>query len=218
MKDVKPILDTTRQVTNNICAVEALMETTEESIDDCAVPLFGKKSLEFDIPVCTNPAFLPLLDKNKGLFRTSPGSTTLAEHLIPITGTPVKVPVRSIPTNYRTEVENQIQTMLQEGIIEESSSPWLAPAVFVRKKNGDNRIYVDHRQLNKRTVRDAYPLPRPDEVQDRLAGSRVFSTLDLHSGYWQLPLNPTNHIKTAFSPGPGLGLFQFCRMPLLPHT
>ena len=66
MKDVKPMLDTARQVKNKICAVEALTETTEESIDDCAVPLFGKKSLEFDIPVCTNPAFLPLLDKNKG--------------------------------------------------------------------------------------------------------------------------------------------------------
>ena len=100
MKDVKPMLDTARQVKNKICAVEALMETTEESIDDCAMPLFGKKSLEFDIPVCTKPAFLPLLDKNKDLFRTSPGSTTLVEHFIPTTGTPVKVPPRRIPANY----------------------------------------------------------------------------------------------------------------------
>ena len=153
------MLDTARQVKNKICAVEVLMETTEESIDDSAVPLFGKKSLEFDIPVCTNPAFLPLLDKNKGLVRTSLGSTTLAEHFIPIIGTPVKVLPRRIPANYRTEVENQIPIMLQEGIIEESSSPWLAPAVFVRKKNGDIGICVDYRQLNKWTVKDAYPLP-----------------------------------------------------------
>ena len=67
--------------------------------------------------------------------------------------------------------------------------------------------------ITDNSIKDAYPLPRPDEVQDRLAGSRVFSTFDLRSGYWQLPLNSTDHIKTAFSPGPALGLFQFRRMP-----
>ena len=82
--------------------------------------------------------------------------------------------------------------MLKEGIIEECSSPWLAPAVFVRNKIGDIRICIDYRELNKRTVKDAYPLPRPDEVQDRLAGSVIFSTLDLQSGYWQLPVNPSD--------------------------
>ena len=74
--------------------------------------------------------------------------------------------------------------MLDEGIIEESSSPWMAPAVFIRKKNGDIRLCVDYRELNKRTVKVAYPLPLPDEVQDQLAGSTVFSTLDLQSRYW----------------------------------
>ena len=123
--------------------MKALTETTEETIDDCAVPLFGKKSEEFDMPVCAIPTFLPLLQKYKSLFSTSPGSTTVAEHFISITGTPVKVPPRRIPANYRAEVESQIQTMLHEGIIEENSSPWLAPAVFVRKKNGDIRICVD---------------------------------------------------------------------------
>ena len=89
----------------------------------------------------------------------------------------------------------------------------MAPAVFVWKKTGEIRLCVDYRELNKKTVKDAYPLPRPDEVQDRLAGSTVFSTLDLQSGTWQLPVNPNDQPKTAFSPGPGMGLFQFCRMP-----
>ena len=53
----------------------------------------------------------------------------------------------------------------------------------------------------------------PDEVQDQLSGSTVFSTLDLQSGYWQLPVSPNDREKTAFCPGPGMGLFQFCRMP-----
>ena len=103
--------------------------------------------------------------------------------------------------------------MLEQGIIEESSSPWMAPAVFVPKKSCDLRLCVDYRELNKRTTKDAYPLPLPDEVQDRLSGSTVFSTLDLQSGYWQLPVSPTDQEKTAFCPGSGMGLFEFRRMP-----
>ena len=103
--------------------------------------------------------------------------------------------------------------MLDEGVIRHSKSPWMAPAVFVPKKSGQLWICIDYRELNKRTTKDSYPLPLPDEVQDRLAGSTVFSTLDLHSGYWQLPVNPGDREKTAFCPGPGMGLYEFCRMP-----
>ena len=85
--------------------------------------------------------------------------------------------------------------------------------MFVRKKTGDLRLCVDYRELNKKTTCDAYPLPLPDKVQDRLANSTVFSTLDLQSGYWQLPVSVKDREKTAFCPGPGIGLYQFCRMP-----
>ena len=81
------------------------------------------------------------------------------------------------------------------------------------KKNDNIRLCVDYRELNKRTVKDAYPLPHPDEVQDQLAGSTVFSTLNLQSGYWQLPVHPEDQPKTAFSPGPEMGPSQFCWMP-----
>ena len=64
-----------------------------------------------------------------------------------------------------------------------------------------------------RTVKDANPLPLPDEVQDRLANSSIFSTLDLQNGYWQLPVQSNDCEKTAFCPGPGMGLYQFTRMP-----
>lgn len=80
--------------------------------------------------------------------------------------------------------------MLDQGIIEESSSPWMAPMVFVRKKLEEVCLCVDYRELNKKTTKDVYPLPLPDEVQDRLAGSAIFSTLDLHCGYWQMPVHP----------------------------
>jgi hypothetical protein len=146
----------------------------------------------------------------RSLFRTVPGGTEGACHYITSTGTPVRVPPRRIPAHYRQEIEKQINTMLEQGIIEESSSPWMAPAVFVPKKSGEIRMCIDYRELNKRTKKD---LPLPDEVQDRLAGSTIFSTLDLQSGYWQLPVNKSDREKTAFCPGPGMGLYQFCRMP-----
>ena len=132
---------------------------------------------------------------------------------IPTKGSPIRVPPRHVPAHYRSEVERQISQMLKQGIIAESSSPWMAPAVFVAKKSGELRICIDYRQLNKQTVRDAYPLPLPDEVQDWLTGSTVFTTLDLHNGYWQLPLAPEDQVKTAFCPGPGMGLYQFHCMP-----
>ena len=103
--------------------------------------------------------------------------------------------------------------MLAQGIIEESSSPWMAPAVLVPKKSGDLRMCIDYRELNKKTMKDAYPLPLADEVQDHLAGSTIFSTLDLRSGYWKLPVHDSDQYKTAFCLGPELGLFQFKRMP-----
>ena len=123
----------------------------------------------------------------------------------------MRVPPRRI--HYQEEVETHLSIMLQQGIIEESSSPWMAPAVYVMKKSGDLRLCVDYQELNKRTKKDAYPFPLPDEVQDRLSGSTIFLTLDLQSGYWQLPVSVQDREKTAFCPGPGMGLFQFRRMP-----
>ena len=87
------------------------------------------------------------------------------------------------------------------GNLELHSSPWMAPAVFVPKKSGELRLCIDYHELNKKTTKDAYPLPLPDEVQDRFSGSTIFSTLDLQSGYWQLPVSPTDREKTAFCPG-----------------
>ena len=103
--------------------------------------------------------------------------------------------------------------MLAQGMIKESSSPWMAPAVFVPKRSGELHLCIDYRELNKQNFKDAYPLPLPDEVQDGLAGAKIFTKLVLHSGYWQVPVNPPDREKTAFCPGPGMGLFQFLKMP-----
>ena len=157
--------------------------------------------------------FSQVVNEYKHLFRTLPGSTTMAYHHIPTQGSSVRVPPRRIPAHYRETAEKQIHHMLEQGIIEESCSPWMAPAVFVPKKSGEKCLYIDYRELNKCTVKDAYPLPLVDEVQDRLSGCTIFSTLDLQSGYWQLPVHTADIQKTVFCPSPSLGLYQFKRMP-----
>eukprot|EP00731_Ephydatia_muelleri_P003131 Em0001g3131a len=185
----------------------------EDVVDECAVPKFGNLVASFELPECPRSELKTVVGKFKTLFRTLPGKTDYADHYIPTTGSPVRVPPRRIPEQYRSEVEEQIKSMLQQGIIENSCSPWMAPAVYVEKKSGDIRLCVDYRELNKRTKKDAYPLPLPDEVQGHMAGATIFSTLDLQSGYWQLPVYAKDREKTAFCPGPGMGLYQFTRMP-----
>jgi len=189
-----------------------VLQDIKDIEDECAIPLFNQEDV-IELPQSSNPNLQHLLRQYQLLFRCSPGKTTLAQHYIPTHGSPVRVPPRRIPAHYKTQIQTQIQDMLNRGIIEESSSPWLAPVVIVPKKSGEIRLCVDYHQLNKKTTKDAYPLPLPDEVQDSLAGSAIFSTLDLQSGYWQMPVHEADIPKTAFCPGPGMGLFQFTRMP-----
>ena len=87
---------------------------------------------------------------------------------------------------------------------------------FYAKKSGEIRLCVDYRAVNKRTSRDAYPLLLPDEVHDWLAGSAIFSTLDLRCGYWQLPVSPGDQEKTAFCSEPGMG-FVACHLGYQGH-
>ena len=196
----------------HIGAVAVLGDTEVEATEECAIPDYGAVK-NFELPNCTKVAFSNVIDQYKDLFCTIPGKTTRAYHHIPTKGNPIRVPPRRVPAHYRSEVERQINEMLEQGIIVQSSSPWMAPAVFVPKKSGDLRICIDYRELNKQTTKDAYPLPLPDKVQDRLAGATIFSTLDLQSRYWQLPVRQEDQEKTAFCPGPGMRLYQFRQMP-----
>ena len=189
-----------------------ITEPEVDIVDVCAIPDY-KKSSQFELPKCTNSQLKCMLEGYKELFYTTPDMTDSTHHYIPTVGNPVRVPPRRVPAHYRSEVTQQIQTMLEQDIIARSKSPWMAPAVLVPKKSGQLRICVDYRELNKRTTKDSYPLPLPDEAQDRLTGSTIFSTLNLQSGYWQLPVNVADREKTAFCPGPGMGLYEFCRMP-----
>ena len=206
------ILEAEMKIRARACTVTSIGSSIEDPVEECLVPEFGKPD-RLVLPPRADEALTAIMEEYRSLFRTTPGVTYEAYHYIPTTGPPVKIPPRRIPAHYRDEIEQQLHNMLKLGIIEESSSPWMAPAVFVPKKSGEIRMCIDYRELNKQSIKDAYPLPLPDEVQDRLAGSTVFSTLDLQSGYWQLPLHPDDYEKTAFCPGPGMGLYHFRRMP-----
>ena len=104
-----------------------------------------------------------------------------------------------------------IQQLLDSLVIRESSSPYASPIVLVWKKDGTLRLCVDYRQLNSKTRRDAFPLPRIEESLDALSGAKWFSTLDLASGYNQVPVTERDKNKTAFCTP--FGLFEFNRMP-----
>lgn len=140
------------------------------------------------------------------------GRTTRLKHTID-TGNahPIRQPVRRIAPPQRDEVKRLVETMLNDDVIQPSSSPWASPVVLVRKKDGSARFCVDYRKVNEVTHKDAYPLPRIDATLDTLAGSRLFSTLDLLSGYWQVEIAEEDRAKTAFCTTEGL--FEFKVMP-----
>ncbi|KAJ9515886.1 hypothetical protein QJQ45_016944 [Haematococcus lacustris] len=105
------------------------------------------------------------------------------------------------------EMKKQVSALLEKGWIEPSASPWGAPVLFVQKKDGSLRMCIDYRALNKRTVRDRYPLPRIDDLLDQVRGKKVFSSLDLQSGYHQIRITPEDVPKTAFLTP--MGQFQY---------
>ena len=140
------------------------------------------------------------------------GKTNRLQHHIRTGNTnPIRQPVRRIPPAQRQEVKQLLAQMLEEGVVEPSTSPWASPVVLVQKKDGTTRFCIDYRRLNAVTHKDASPLPHIDDTLDTLHGSRWFSTLDLRSGYWQVEVAESDRPKTAFSTPEGL--FQFRVMP-----
>ncbi len=97
------------------------------------------------------------------------------------------------------EMHTQVKALLQAGLVQKSTSPFGAPVLFVKKKDGTMRMCVDYRGLNKITVPNRYPLPRVDDLLDKLQGATVFSSLDLLSGYHQIRLQDSDVFKTTVS-------------------
>ena len=119
-------------------------------------------------------------------------------------------PHRMAPVELQ-ELRVQLQELLDKGFIRPSTSPWGAPVLFAKKKDKTLRLCIDYRQLNRVTIKNRYPLPRIDDLFDQLRGARVYSKIDLLTGYHQLRVRDTDIPKTAFRMH--YGHFEFTVMP-----
>ncbi|GJR84882.1 putative reverse transcriptase domain-containing protein [Tanacetum coccineum] len=144
------------------------------------------------------PRLLPI-QEIKFRIELTPGATPVA-----------KSPYRLAPSELE-ELSGQLKELQNKGFIRPSSSPWGAPVLFVKKKDGSFRMCTDYRKLNKLTVKNRYPLPRIDDIFDQLQGSQFLSKIDLRSGYHQLRVYEDDIPKTAFRTR--YGHFEFTVMP-----
>ena len=130
--------------------------------------------------------------------------------LLPGTAPISKAPYRMAPAELK-ELKVHLQELLDKGFIRPSFSPWGAPVLFIKKKDGTMRLCIDYRELNKVTIKNKYPLPRIDDLFDQLQGASVFSKIDLRSGYHQLMIKEEDIPKTAFRTR--YGHYEFLVMP-----
>ena len=186
------------KVTPGSSVPEHLTDLAERS----AVELSADQRREMEAMLC---CYADVFSKND----LDLGRTDLVEHHIN-TGdaVPIKHAPRRISPTKRAEINREVRKLHRQGVIEESDSPWSSAVVLVKKPDGSSRLCVDYRQLNLKTVKDSYPLPRIDDTLDALTGARWFSTLDLKSGYHQVALHEADKVKTAFASGQGLWHFR----------
>ncbi|MFS8001318.1 putative nucleotidyltransferase, Ribonuclease H [Helianthus anomalus] len=126
-----------------------------------------------------------------------PRSVDFRIDLVPGVTAVARAPYRLAPSEMQ-ELSNQLQELLDKAFIRPSTSPWGAPVLFVKKKDGSFRMCIDYRELNKLTVKNCYPLPRIDDLFDQLQGTSCFSKIDIRSGYHQLRVLEDDIPETAF--------------------
>lgn len=193
-----------RQQKNGGYLLEAAKLPSESSVVQQPVPLTKEQQQQLD----------SFLSQYKEVFAVNPKQPDLSKavpHRIEVSGGPIHQQLRRVNPIHQEVHDKAIADMIANHIIRPSKSEWASPIVLVPKKDGTIRFCVDFRALNAVTKKDVYPLPRIDDVIDALGKARIFSTLDLASGYWQIPMAPEDIPKTAFITRKGL--FEFLRMP-----
>ena len=157
-------------------------------------------------------AIIDLICDFQDIFKDVPGRTTLLEHDVDIGGAK---PIKQCPyrLNPRKEeiVNREVQYMLDNDLVEPSSSPWSSPVVLVKKEDGQDRLCFDYRRLNEVTETDSYPLPRVEDCIDQVGNAQYISKFDLLKGYWQVGLTPRARMASAFVTK--RGLFECKVMP-----
>ena len=201
-----------------LCRVQsswkAMLKTLKESDEGyCITPLLVDVESKLETPV--SPEMEELLLQFDDLFQTPTGLPPKRDRDDAIVlkegaSIPNIRPYRC-PYYQKNEIEKIISKMLQTGVIRPSTSPFSSPVILVRKKDGGYRFCVDYRALNKVTIPDKFPIPIIDELLDELGGAKVFSKLDLKSGYHQIRMREEDVSKTAFRTHEGH--YEFLVMP-----
>ena len=130
--------------------------------------------------------------------------------LIPGSSPPNQPPYR-VSLMQQEEILKQVNELLEKGLIRPSTSPYCSPVLLVQKKDGTFRMCIDYRSLNKITIKNRFPIPRIDDILDKLQGASIFSRIDLKSGYHQIRIAPEDVHKTSFRTT--FGLYEFLVMP-----
>ena len=190
------------------CVLENSTLSVNENVFTSLLDQASSKSLEDELSSLDFPEnktdLIRILNKYRNtvaLTGESLGRTNVIEHRINLVDNskPTFVPNFRLPISRRNIVEILIEDMKNQGVIKESLSPYNSPLLLVPKKDGTWRFVIDYRRLNKDTISDRMPMPIFDEILSRLNGAKIFSALDLLSGYYQVPLSEDSKQCTAFS-------------------
>ena len=178
-----------------------------ETLFDSVVPPNLKPSVYLELKQC--------ILSNKDLFAFTPkelGTTVLIKHEIQLLEPgPIRMRPYPVAFKHRELLKRHLEDMLEGNIIQHSTSAWAAPVVLADKKDNSKRFCVDFRRLNAITKKDSFPLPRIEDLLDSLRGQKLFTTLDLAAGFWQIELTESSREKTAFVVDHNL--YEFLRLP-----
>lgn len=170
---------------------------------------------DLDVPQQYRSKIENIILKNQDLFASKDselGHTDTVKMQIDVgENEPIKMRPYRTPLKNREVIDKAIDEMLDANVVRRSRSPWSFPVVIVDKKDGSKRFCVDFRQLNKVTKKNSYPLPLIDDILALLGKAKLFTSLDLKSGYWQVAMEENDKEKTAFACHKGL--FEFNVMP-----
>ena len=152
-----------------------------------------------------------VLGKREELFTDIPGKISIIKHRVHLNNNrPIRCRPYALPYAIRGKIHEEIQEMINTGIVRESDSPYASPMVVVKKKDGSNRVFVDYRKLNRITVTDSEPMTIVEDLFQKLEQCQFFSKIDLSKGCWQIPVADEDIHKTAFVTEDGC--YEFLRM------
>ena len=195
------------------CVISEPAGVQDEAVPDQTKAQPAATDLIPELPLEEQIELKTILTEFSDVFSDKPGRTNLAVHHIQLL--PGTQPMRCAPyrlhPDKREILRKELDNLLQLGIIEESNSPWASPIVMVPKSDGTLRLYTDFRKVNAVTVPDPFPLPRVEDLLDRVGKSKYLTKLDMTRGYWQVPLGEESIPVSAFvTPS---GHFQWRYMP-----